>query len=305
MRFIRHCFQPESRHRVLFTASHGGGAWNIRGEDIASTRRNWKAKREISTAEISEYDIVVVVKHGDQKLFDAVRSAGKKVVFDVIDGWLQPEEGLANTNLAMALELFRKKWQSLAADAFVFPTAQMEADLRCLTPLATHIYHHFWPKFKPVVVRKKVKRIGYQGDDRFLGSWREIMMEICSKRGIEFCVNPRFVRSMDIMFAARGGEHDSFLANRYKSNVKLANCFAMGLPCLAGQKEAAYHETDNGYVSFFSDSKELAEKVDYLLDYDVRTRIHNEFVMSSQQYSLKSISLIYEEFFDKVMAKTP
>ena len=296
-------FAKPSPLKVYFTGKNRAGSWEIRGNQIASGRTNWTASNEISSHDIKSHDLFVIVKRAEPKLVGKLKRSGKPVVFDVIDSWAQPAEGLTHTTLPLVKELFAKKWKSLGANAYIFPNAQMRADLGSLAPFSTTLYHHFRPGLEPIEVRKEVRRIGYEGNADFLGHWHGVMEAWCAKRGIEFVANPEDFRTIDIGFAARGGEHDSFMANRYKSNVKLANFYGAGIPCVVGAKEYSYHETDNGLVTFFETREDLELQLERLLDFDLRSRIHRAFLQKREEFRVERLCDAYELFFASVMER--
>src|SRR5204863_123794 len=128
-------------------------------------------------------------------------------------------------------------------------------------------YHHFWPGLEPIEVRERARVVGYQGEASYLGPWRDVVEAACRRLGLQFVVNPADLRTIDIGFAARGGVHASLLARRYKSNVKLANFYGAGIPCVVDDAEVSYHETDNGEVRFFATAREVEERLAELLPF--------------------------------------
>jgi hypothetical protein len=102
---------------------------------------------------------------------------------------------------------------------------------------------------------------------------------------------------VDLGIAARGGVHDSFLANMYKSNVKLANCYGAGLPCVMTAKDRSYHETDQGDVRFFANASQLETQIDALLDYETRRRTQERFVAMRGDFAIAQMADVFERFF--------
>ncbi len=289
----------DSPFRVCFVSSAGGGAWEIRGEEIASCRRNWISTLNLDEININQFDIFVFVKHVRLDWLDRLKAEKKILVYDIVDGWKQPEDDQRLKNISEIKKFFKNKWMPWGIQAFIFPNRKMWEDLKELVPTSTYIYHRFKPKLKPIAIRKRARVVGYTGEERFLNEWRPLIEKACQKRGLKFVVNPWGYRSVDIAFAARGAGYNSYLSTQYKSNVKLANCYGSATPALF-HRERGYEETDNGFVKFFTDKTELDESLDQLLPYEHRLCIHESFLTARKKFMLKTIALEYENFFSQL-----
>src|SRR4029079_7882732 len=117
----------------------------------------------------------------------------------------------------------------------------------------------------PAPVRPAARLIGYEGREEYLGEWRQVIEKICQRNGLEFVANPESFNMIDIGFIARGGEHGSLMAKRYKSNVKLANMLGAGIPTVVQQGEESYSETGGDLVRYFSTPEELEAAIRSLL----------------------------------------
>lgn len=297
-------FAVKSPVRVCFTGGSKAGSWEMRGEQMAATRTNWAAKHDLSSEDEARFDAFVFVKHPNAKVMKKLRTAGKLVLYDVIDSWAQPADGLTHTSVSQARELFRRKWAGLSADVFIFANHTMFADLRPLVPGGTFLYHHYRPEYEPLKPLSEVARVvGYEGNSAYLGEWLPRLQAACDRLGLELRLNPADLRDVDIGFAARGGEHDSFLANRYKSNVKLANFYGAGIPCVVGAKEVSYHETDNGSVRFFADEAQLVAQLEALKDYETRKAVRESFLKVREAYSLPTICGRLESFIETAVSR--
>ena len=292
--------QPKkSNCSVLFTSKSSAGAWQIRGEQIAYMRSNWVAKNKPTKYDIENCDILCVVKKVDYKLINEAKKMGKIVIYDIIDSWAQPEDGLKYTTRKMAQDFFAQEWKKINADGYIFPTKNMYMDLGFLVNNATIIYHHYWPQININPLREKISIIGYEGAD-YLGEWSSLINNVCEKHGIQFVVNPENYVDLDVVILVRGGVHGNFLSRSYKSNVKLANAYASGTPALVHYDEMSAHDTDNGSVLFFSNSPTSFERqLNRLIeDFTLRKKIHQEFLRSSSMYSIENIADQYENYFN-------
>lgn len=294
--------RPASPLRVLFAGRNPSGSWQIRGEAIASTRSNWDCTREPWSADLASYDLFCMVKHPSEWLIEQARRLDKPVVYDTVDCWLQPEDGLRCTSLEKARTLFASRWKHLGVAHFIFANRTMKSHLGDLVPRSTFIHHH-WRLDRPVVTPKpRATAVVYDGDPAALGSWRQPLERVCGELGLSFLVNPADWTQADIGVAVRGSENDGFLSNNYKCNIKLANLYGMGLPAVVGHKEMSYHETDHGDVRFFRDQRELRSHLSDLLDYETRLRAHRRYMQVRGLYSLDSIASLFEAFFLTTLA---
>ncbi len=303
LEFLRHSFvPPASPLKVCFTSRSSAGAWQIRGQQIAAMRSNWIAINKPSDKDIEQCDLVCIVKKPDPKTIERARKMGKPIVFDIVDSWAQPEDGLKYTDAGQARELFSRAWRAIHADGYIFPTRRMHEDLGTLVREKITIYHHYWPQIQKNPVREHVCVIGYEGAD-YLGDWLPLIEQACAQRGIQFVANPRNYTDLDIVILARGGEHGNFLARNYKSNVKLANAYGSGTPALVHFKEMSAHDTDCGDVLFFTDQAGSFERqLDTLINsHALRKTIHENFLRAAPRFHIKNISNQFEGFFLKIL----
>ena len=298
---MKYNFARQSPVRVCFTGKSRAGAWEIRGRQISKTRLNWECVDVLNEKDFSKFDLVCFVKKPSLPLLEQLHAAKKPMCYDIVDSWAQPDDNSKCSDRIAAQNLFEKKWKSYPFFSYIFPNRTMQADLSGLTPHYVTIYHHYRPCIEKIKVNQDVKRIGYEGNVAYLGEWQEVMERICDQRGFEFVTNPDDFSSIDIGFAARGGIHNCFLANRYKSNVKLANFIGAGMPCIVSAREMSCHETDPGGVRFFETEKQLECQVDKLLNYDLRVKIHEDFLANRHQFSVEKAADLYDYYFQTVL----
>lgn len=289
--------------RVLFTSGSDAGSWKIRGEQIAACRTNWHAAHDVASVDLRRFDVVCIVKRHEGVPIPHIKRLGKLIAFDIVDSWAQPDDGVRCRDLASVTSLFAGKWTEINADGYIFPNQCMKQHLRKLVPFGTHIYHHYYPLLEPIPIRSSRLTIGYEGNESYLGPWHEILEEICRRKGLRFVVNPPQLSDIDIGIAARGGMHDSFLANRYKSNVKLANFYGAGIPCIVTAKDRSYQETDQGDVRFFHSPEQLEHQIEALLCPETRRRIQERFLAIRGQYHLSVIADTYDRFFQELVRR--
>ncbi len=278
------------------------GSWKIRAGQVASARAEWHATGDLEPHDILHHDVFCAVKRPFRSRLRLLAAMGKTTVYDVVDCWTQPADGLRYRDLPAIRGWFREFVQDLPVHGVIFPTRTMREDLGDLVPHATTIYHHYWPGMLPIEVRERARLVGYQGEPEYLGPWREVIERICARHGLQFVVNPTDFRSLDIGLAARGGVHASTLAHRYKSNVKLANFYGAALPCVVNDSELAYKETDNGEVRFFATERELEDRIVELLPYETRLAVHRSFLAERHKYTLEAVAAQYTSYLHGLVA---
>ncbi len=293
---------PVSPVAALFTSRSSAGAWQVRGEQVAATRGNWRAVQRPTEADLAACDLLCVVKKPDPAATGSARAMGKAVVLDIVDGWAQPRDGLRHTTVDAARALFAPAWRALGADAHIFPTRRMAQDLGPLVRCGVAIPHHWRPGIGRNPVRERVAVVGYEGAD-YLGEWRVRIEAACAARGLRFVVNPAAYTDLDIVLIARGGQHANFLARHYKSNIKLANAYGSGTPALVHAGELSAQETDCGDVLFFTDAPgSLERQLDRLCaSHALRQAIHHRFLAAAQRFTLARIADAFEAFFLHVL----
>ncbi len=290
--------------RVCFWGDGASGSWLMRAEQIAAMRPEWDAfgKHDFSPSQLGDYDVLCIIKRFDLPLALHAHALGKAVVYDPVDPWVQPCDGLVNNSISRVLDYFHRFFEGLPVDGVIFPNRKMMEDHGHLMPNATTIYHHYRQNTKPIKIREKAEVIGYEGRAEYLGPWEQIVTDVAAKLGLKFVVNPAHLGLCDIGFAARGGLHGSMMASRYKSNVKLANLMGAGIPAIVQSDEQSYREVDNGYVKFFTDEAQLEDCLRQVLPYEHRQEIHQSFLADRTPYSLEAIAAQYETYFQSVMA---
>lgn len=300
--FRRRAAVPAGCLRVCFLGDGTSGSWRMRAAQVAGMRAAWvaRATQDLDPRDIDRHDLFCFVKRFDRGLATRLRSGGKVVLYDVVDPWKQPEDGDRYKTLPEIVGFFRQLWRDLPVEGVIFPNATMKKDLGHLVPNPTVIYHHHRPELRPVRVRDRAPVVGYEGVPDYLGPWRQVVQRACTRHALRFVVNPRCLTDLDIGFAARGGPHGSLLASRYKSNVKLANFFAAGIPSIVHADEMSYRETDNGKVLFFRTDAELDSGLETLLPVETRREIQESFLSHSRNFSLATIAEQYEAYFLEV-----
>ena len=279
------------------------GSWQVRAKQMATARGSWIATGDLEPAHVLGNDCFVAVKRPFRRRLRLLHGMGRVTVYDVVDCWAQPDDGLRHADLPAIRGYFERHFDGLAVDGVVFPNRTMCEDLGDLVPNPTWIYHHYWPGMAPIEVRERPRVVGYEGAADYLGPWRQAIETACRRLGLAFVVNPPSLRDIDIGLAVRGGIHASTMAQRYKSNVKLANFYGAGIPCLVGADEASYRETGVDEVRFFATPAQFAEQLAELCSFETRLRVHRAFLAVRERFSLPAIAAQYDDYLQRLAGK--
>jgi hypothetical protein len=252
--------------RVLVTGNRPtAGSWAIRAEQLA---RPAGFRVHPVTTDIGDADVVVAVKRHNPELPSICRRAGIPLVWDIIDPWPQPIGNLWDEQTAKAwlyAELKRIRPRLVLAS-----TKRMAEDIKTLGFDAVCIYHHA-RSANPRQAAEKVRVVGYDGSPVQLGHWADIVRSQCAKRGWEFVTDGARYHEFDIVLGLRS--HAGYAPRNWKSNVKLANAQAAGIPFI-GSPEAGYLETRvPGCEKFATDESSLSQAFDALTPMESRARI--------------------------------
>lgn len=296
-----------SEHSVLFVSKPKlTGTGLMRGGQVAATRSNWHWTGDRTSVQ-SRYDFIVGIKKWSPEYTKGASAPYR--VFDPLDFWPQSVTGAGirgATTDRTCLELFRAYVEKLKIDpdGFIFVNRKMYSVMKEAFPSkpSALIYHHSDPASVVNPIRKEAKTVVFEGLERNLGDWRYKIEAVCRKFGMSFVINPSRVWGQslamgDIAISVRDGAYDSYISRQFKSNVKMANVYASGTPCIMWP-ECGTVETAIDGVQFFENEKELAERLDWLRSYDRRLAIHKQFLHEARKYHIGTIAGQYDTFFD-------
>lgn len=269
---------------ILVTGRGGAsGSWQIRGEQLG---RAIGATVLANAIDIAPFDVAVVVKRTPRDLVHRIRQAGVPLVYDVVDGWPQPEGNRWSEAECMAWLEGQVKF--LQPAGIVAATQAMAEDCAAFGVPVLALPHHAKPGQRVNPIRDKVQRVGYQGSWRYIEHWGPQMAAECARRGWEWDPEARDLADLDIVVAVR--DQDGYAPRRWKSNVKAANAQATGTPMVCN-REAGYR--CRGLL--FADSMdEMRTALNELEPHDVRQAVSVELRTSVP--TLESVASIYREW---------
>jgi len=245
--------------KVLFTGKGKSGAWEIRGNQVCQGLRylgiEADAIPKASVEQMRSYDIIVLVKRPTFELLDAIRQSGKPFAWDVVDSWPQPDGNEWNAD--RALTWLHTSIKDVRPNLLICSTRDMLADAEYAN--ACVIYHHARPEY----LKKRTNwfTVGYEGGLHYLGRYDEMIRLECEKRRLVW--DRHSVENAVLAICLR--DCRGYAPEHYKSNVKLANAQAIGIPALCSP-ESGYKETSTGGVIWIESPEDLQAAFDTLAD---------------------------------------
>lgn len=232
----------------------------IRGAQLGNAIH---ATVDVHCKDFKGYELVIGVKRVPKDVLNAIRKSGRPWVWDIVDAYPQPLSN--NWSQDQALQWLKDEIQTHQPSAMVFPTTRMYNDSEFAGPSLV-LPHHAWPKYRKQTIRPKVKVLGYEGGEHYLGKWGPLLNKICAARNWSFQINQN-LEDADIGIALR--DPLNYASRNWKSNVKVANLQALGLPIIC-TNEVSHFEFGGDTVITVSSEKGLNSTLDHLQDYDLR-----------------------------------
>jgi len=274
--------------RIAVTGKGTSGSWKVRGVQLGTAIEADVLPRH---SDFSGHDLVVAIKRIPPELVEALKRSKKPWVWDIVDAWPQPV-GNSWSEIEAVMWL-RAEIDRLKPAAIVFPNSQMLHDSLWSGPYLV-LPHHAWPKYHPVKTRQMVHTVGYEGGDRYLGYWHQIIEWECKKRGWYFSFNGN-MEDCDIGIALRCEQ--GYPAQHWKSNCKLANLQALAIPAICSP-EKSYKEFGSGAESFVLAPEDLAKALDGLSAYQDRVLIGAS--MSRAAPRLEAVAKDYRRWLEQL-----
>lgn len=276
--------------KVLVTGNGTSGSWKIRGEQLGKAMSLNVAPKATSG---KGHSLAILVKKVPSDLLFRLRHEKVKIIWDIVDAWPQP---VGNTwNRAECLAWLTQQIRTIKPHAVVAATKAMAKDLEPFNIPVLFVPHHSNPALARNPVREQIKTVGYQGGERYLGKWRELLEKECKARGWRFVVNLAELADVDVVVAMR--ESSGYAARHWKSGVKLSNAQGTGTPFI-GSPECGYLEQRVGNCERFAETeKDMQRAFDSLVPYAERYRASHW--MYSVAPRLDEVAKKYREWLEK------
>jgi hypothetical protein len=256
--------------RILVTGRGAAQSWTVRGEQIGAAL-GATVKPQATLADMRAADVVLVVKRCPPDILANLRASGRPFVYDILDAYPQPT--CYAWTRREAITWIREHVAKLQPAAVIWPTRRMRDDADLPGEI---VYHHARPGIEPNPIRERIETIGYEGSIRYLDGWNDAIAAECKRRGLRWVINPPRLADVDVVIAIRRGIWDSYATRNFKSQIKLANAHAAGVP-FAGQREAGYLETSIGGEQWIETMDDLRYALDWLAPHAVRAGISERF----------------------------
>jgi hypothetical protein len=232
---------------ILFTGAGRHGSWQMRGIQLAAQRASWRAVSNATKTDLSNVDVVVVVKNAGDETLNLLRHWRGPIVYDPLDFWTSfPKRRNEFTRIdspAAACEAFGEHFRRMNPALILCPTRAMAEDIAGLGIPVDVFYHHFDPRLETIPPNTGRKKIVLCHGAPTLGLWKPAL------RASSFLSNAKFIATnaalpppANVLVAVRGGRHTDWITWRWKSNIKAATALRLGLPLVAWP-EASYLET--------------------------------------------------------------
>lgn len=241
-------------------------------------------------------DIIVAVKRLTPPVMETIRRSGKPWIWDLVDFYPQP--GCRLWSCEYATKWVRKQIEAAAPNGVVYPNQRMADDIGIPGRV---VYHHHMPSIRPVETRKRITRVGYIGRADYLSWWHDHIAKKCQYIGAKFVVNEP-IQSLDVVVAMRGGDWNGYCQRRWKSNVKLANAMAAGLPFIC-TPENGYMETGTGDEMLVACENRFGPALGELSDYGRRLDIRERYLERAKNYSLDRMADEMRDYCREVLNK--
>jgi hypothetical protein len=272
---------------LIITGRGTSGSWKIRGEQLGAAIG---AAVQANANKLSGFDLGIVVKRAPADLMHRMRVARLPVVYDVVDGWPQPV-GNHEWRRTECMQWLRRQVSEIKPVGIVASTKVMATDCAEFGLPVLALPHHARPGQRRNPIRERVQRVGYEGAPQYLGRWQERIERYCRSKGWEFLMDPAGLDAVDIVVAVR--DCAGYAAQKWKSNVKLANAQGSGTPCIV-DSEAAYVETATGGEVFVSEPNDVSAAFESLETEEARQKASRQ--LQTGTLTLERVATEYKQW---------
>ncbi len=268
---------------ILMAGGDTKGSWQMRGLQLGKAL-GARCTSSPSADDWKWADLVVLVKRAAIMWAEQARACGKPVVWDVLDFWAQPEDNQKTREELIAQ--VRQIQQSCGAGLLIGATRAMAEDIG-----GVYLPHHSRIGLTPTPPRSKAEVVAYEGNQRYLGAWRQRLDEACASIGLRFVVNPDDLREADVLVSFRDGKWDGWACRQWKSGVKHVNAIASGRPMVC-QPSAAREETFPAGC-LVTDAEQLTGRLKAVAFGDMREFAYQEHVERASDFTVQAIAKQY------------
>lgn len=286
--------------RVLIIGADGRGSYQVRGLQMGGAI-GARVTQAPTPADWSWATLVVLLKRGVSLWGKAARErCSVPLVWDAVDFWKQPDDNQRAiddhvTDAHAVADRLGLSAIITATDAMAMALARPRT-MRCV-----YLPHHSRPGLFPVSPRVRASVVAYEGEAKYLGSWRRALEQSCAQLGLAFLVNPPDLRDADVVVAFRGERYDGAVCRQWKSGVKYVNAYVAGRPVLT-QPSAAFDE-----IQPVGDTIASPDQLDVALDVlsgsGVRDRAYRLARERGGDYALATIAARYRRLLQDIVRR--
>lgn len=289
--------------RVLFCGgSPSAASWQMRAVQIAQNDLDWQAISDPSQYDIEKAEAVVLVKRSPASVIEKLKpyQYKKPIIWDALDFWPQGVEMKLPQTPEEATTLLEKSRPDIDLAGLICANRTMAEDCYGITPSTTWIYHQARLDAAPLPFGKVAY---YDGAVKHATEGLTKAAVILGRKGWELRVGKPEGKA-GIMLAIRDESCRSYLAWRWKSNVKAANALACRLPIFSTHERGALEtlgvdcpEWLSGHdeYDFTTAFKQLDSPDFFALKFDQ----YND--LDKGQFTLPAIYKRYQEFLGSVL----
>lgn len=250
--------------KVIVTGTGKSGSWLIRGDQLG---RAIGAAVIPHASNLCGFDVGILIKRPPEHTIEAARNSGVTIVWDVVDAWPQPVGNLWDRTACMSwLDHHLRK---IKPHAVIAATEAMARDVATFNVPVIALPHHARPNARRATINPTITRVGYEGSMRHLGClWQSRLGAWCSSNNVQLVFNPDDLADLDVVVAMR--EHQNYAPTNWKSNVKLANAQAIGLPIVCNREEGYKETSPSGGVAWADTPEEFAQAMASLKPQEAR-----------------------------------
>lgn len=278
--------------QLVMIGNGKSGSWKIRGEQLGRAMGARLMTREVDIDSIRKYSgPCIFVKRPRFDIVDEAKFRKRKVIWDCVDFWRQPE---MNNDLFAAKNCALEIVGRMKPDLIICATNQQMFDFMeaGITVPMRVLHHHARPGQQVNEIRKNITVIGYEGAEDYLSQSASKIKSMCRDLGCEFIVNPSSLAQLDVVIAMRFGSARGIVPRNWKSNVKIANAQATGTPVIANA-ECGYKETTKH--AFWAESvNELEETLHAITDHSIRLEKSVALLQEGERFTLEETAEKYK-----------
>lgn len=280
--------------RVLIVGADGRGSFEVRGRQLGAAI-GARVTTQPKAGDWLWADVVVLVKRAALEWGQTAVHTRMPIVWDVLDYWRQPNEN------SMPVEELRQRILGLRDSLGITTTIGATQSMADAIG-GVYLPHHSRPGLAPAPPRTGGTLIvGYEGQAKYLGTWRRALEQACARLEMVFVVNPSDLRAVDVVVALRGESWDGEVCREWKSPVKFVNALVSGRPVLT-QPCAGFDEVSP--VGLAIDSPDsLVGSLRILSSLSCRQDAYEMAVRRRQEFHLKTTAARYHDILVNAAAR--